>query len=210
VETKVVTSGPPLPTSEEVEEEGGASAPPSENTGTAKLSAAEMGRLRGVLEQVAASRKAVDARNLKERNTDLQQEWCRLDRGGWDARKIDLALSHPRNIKSDTGWVLAEFRDLQTDPDEDPRVIEAQMFLMAYLHQFIQSEPERLAPYGISVDEYNHLFDQAKAHGYLLDDGWTEDGLRMSRQVEDFEGADDDPKWGLIHQALERWEPMQT
>ena len=84
------------------------------------------------------------------------------------------------------------------------------MLLLAYLYPSVQSEPERLARYGISVDEYNHLFDQAKAHGYLLDGEWTEDGLRMSRQAEDFRVSDDDPKWGLIHQVLERWESMKA
>jgi len=178
------------------------------------LSNAEVVRLRGVLEQVADSRPAVDARELKERNTDLQAAWWRLDQGGWDARKIDLALPHPRSIKSsDTGWLLQNLRDLPTDPDEEPRVIEAQVLLLAYLHIWTQGDKEgmveRLARHNTSVEEQGHLIDQAKAHGYLLDDGhWTEDGSRLLRQVEDFEGTDDDPKWGLI-QALEA-KSMQT
>lgn len=207
VRPQVRPGRPPLPTLE-VGEESGAGAPlTSQDNGTAKvhiLSVAEVGRLRGVLEQVAANRPAVDAHGFNERNTDLQQEWHRLDRGGWDARKIDLALPRPKSVRSDTGWLLSQFRDLPTNPDQEPRVVEAQVLLLAWLHMWTQDDPERLARNGVSVDEYHHLIDQAKAHGYLLDSGtWTDDAVRLTRQAEDFRETDDDPKWGLIHQAME-------
>ncbi len=195
VRPQVRPGRPPLPTLEVGEESG---------RGPLTLSVAELQDLRGVFEHVAASRQALDARNFDERNTDLQQEWHRLDQGGWDARKMGVALLHPRSVKSDTGWLLRQFRDLSTDPDEDPRVAEAQMLLLVYLEQWTLGDPERLAPYGVSADEYSHLMNQARANKYFLDDGtWTEDGARLKRQGEDFRVSDEEPHWGLVHQALE-------
>jgi len=184
------------------------------------LSAIEMDRLRGVLKQVAASRPAIDIHGFSVRNTDLQQEWHRLDQGGWDARKINLAIPRPKSVRSETGWLLSQLRDLPTKPDEDPRVIEAQMLLLAWLSRWTNDE-EEAAQYGISRVEYDHLIDQAEAHGYALEDGnWTEDGSRLKRQADDFQNSDDfqssgdyydsddiydsddDPRWSLVHQAL--------
>ncbi|HDH03667.1 MAG TPA: hypothetical protein ENH15_05425 [Actinobacteria bacterium] len=99
-------------------------------------------------------------------------------------------------------------------------MIEAQMLLLAWLSRRTNDE-EEAAQYGISRVEYDHLIDQAEAHGYALEDGnWTEDGSRLKRQADDFQNSDDfqssgdyydsddiydsddDPKWRLVHQAL--------
>ena len=87
------------------------------------------------------------------------------------------------------------------------------MLLYAWLSSWVNDD-EELAQCGISSEEFDRLEGVSVTHGYGLEDGtWTEEGSKLSRQVQDpdldLSEMDDDPRWVLVRQAWEE-KSMQT